>query len=176
MSTLTKLFFFQHILLQCSILHAARLAVLDLTLELWDQAICCIVTLLLCYFVILLLCYFVSLQWPHVRIVRAGILLPSDLTLPVSSLPILLPTQTHKPKERQGEKKTQNGKVGNQSKVRPILGNIFNVFVFCEKNLFATCLACKSERRVWCYVQFSDQWGQQHWLSCSTRVWWCYFK
>ena len=66
---------------------------------------------------------------------RPGILLPSDLTLPVSSLPILLPTQTHKPKERQGEKKTQNGKVGNQSKVRPILGNIFNVFVFSEKNL-----------------------------------------
>ena len=120
MSTLTKMFLFQHISLQCFILHAAWLAVLD-------------IDLLHCYFVILLLCYFVSLQWPHVRIVRPGILLPSDLTLPVSSLPILLPTQTHKPKERQGEKKTQNGKVGNQSKVRPILGNIFNVFVFSEK-------------------------------------------
>ena len=142
MSTLTKLFSFN--IFHYNVLFYTRHDLLfwtlnfsDLTLELWDQAICCIVTLLLCYFVILLLCYFVSLQWPHVRIVRPGILLPSDLTLPVSSLPILLPTQTHKPKERQGEKKTQNGKVGNQSKVRPILGNIFN-FLFSLKKSFCS--------------------------------------
>ena len=138
MSTLTKLFFFQHISLQCFILHAARLAVLDI--EPYIRTVRPD-NLLHCYFVTLLLCFFVTFLFTLFH--------SSDLTLELWDLvycyrvtsrclsaPSLYSFQ-HRHTSRKKGKARRKHKMGNQSKVRPILGNIFN-FLFSLKKSFCS--------------------------------------